>query len=137
MAFNRGYDSVNANSRHLLIKAAEKLLEEEGQYAISARRIAARASVKPPLVHYFFRTIDELLVAVFQASAQEYDKLQKAALASARPLHALWELNNSIPRSRRNSALLALCAIHKKLREEMQKVEERMRLQQFAAVEQF
>jgi TetR/AcrR family transcriptional regulator, regulator of autoinduction and epiphytic fitness len=80
--------------------------------------------------------MDDLLVAVFQASAQRDAKLQSAALASTRPLHALWELNKSIPRCRINIAFIALCAVHEKLRQEMQKVEERARSKQLTALEQ-
>ncbi|MBW8783988.1 MAG: TetR/AcrR family transcriptional regulator [Novosphingobium sp.] len=135
MAFNRGFDSTQTKSRRLLIEAAEALLEEEGQYAISARRIAERAGIKPQLVHYYFRTMDDLLVAVFNSAADQYLELHEAALDSAQPLHAIWQLNSHMPRTRRNMAFIALGTQHPGLRAEMQRSGEMFRAMQIEAVE--
>ena len=40
--------------------AAEQLLLEEGYAAVTSRRVGARAGLKPQLVHYYFRTMDDL-----------------------------------------------------------------------------
>jgi len=119
MVANRGYASTDSRTRQQLIEAASQLLEEEGAHAISARRVAARADLKPQLVHYYFRTMEDLLVAVFRYATEEYMKLHDAALASAQPLRALWELNSNMPNVRRNMAFVALGAIHENLRIEM------------------
>lgn len=76
----------------MLVAAAEQLMQEEGYVAVSARRVAARAGLKPQLVHYYFRTMDELLLDVFDRFAARFLDRQAQALATPRPLTALWEL---------------------------------------------
>ena len=49
--------------------AAEQLLLEEGYAAVTSRRVGAKAGLKPQLVHYYFRTMDDLFVEVFRRHA--------------------------------------------------------------------
>lgn len=90
----------SAPSRALLVAAADSLLIEEGAHAISARRIAERAGLKPQLVHYYFRTMDDLLIAVFRGAQEGYLSRHDVALGTHQPLNALWKLNND-PRGTR------------------------------------
>lgn len=135
MVANRGYASKDTKSRQQLIEAAAQLLEEEGQHAISARRVAERAGLKPQLVHYYFRTMEDLLIEVFELTTTQYLELHDAALASDRPLHSIWDLNSKIPRVRRNMAFVALGAIHDGLRECMRQSGEHFRALQLRAIE--
>ena len=82
----------------MLVEATELLMQEEGYVAVSARRVAARAGLKPQLVHYYFRTMDELLLGVFDRFAARFLDRQAQALDSDRPLTALWDLytDNSV-----------------------------------------
>ena len=50
------------------------------------------AGLKTPLVHYYYRTLDDLLLAFYQRSAARGRRQLEAALASARPLRALWDM---------------------------------------------
>jgi len=68
---------------------------EEGYAAASSRRVAAKAGVKPALVHYYFPSMDELFLAVLREGAEMNLTRQREALAEDRPLHALWQLNNA------------------------------------------
>ncbi|OBB09000.1 TetR family transcriptional regulator [Mycobacteriaceae bacterium 1482268.1] len=68
---------------------------EEGYAAATSRRVAARAGVKPALVHYYFPSMDDLFLAVLREGAETNLVRQREALADRRPLHALWELNNA------------------------------------------
>ena len=92
MATQRRLGAESSRTRASLVEAAELLVQEEGYVAVSARRVASRADLKPQLVHYYFRTMDELLLAVFDRFAQRFLDRQAQALASARPLTALWDL---------------------------------------------
>jgi AcrR family transcriptional regulator len=92
MATQRRLGAESSRTRAQLIEATELLMQEEGYVAVSARRVAARAGLKPQLVHYYFRTMDELLLAVFDRFAERFLDRQTQALASPRPLTALWEL---------------------------------------------
>ena len=92
MATQRRLGAESSRTRAQLIEATELLMQEDGYVAVSARRVAARAGLKPQLVHYYFRTMDELLLAVFRRFAERFLDRQARALASPRPLSALWEL---------------------------------------------
>lgn len=82
-------------TRRALIKATADVMLEEGYAAATSRRVAARAGVKPALVHYYFPSMDDLFVAVFRAGAEATLQRQRNAFAGDRPLHALWELNST------------------------------------------
>src|SRR5690348_14583080 len=66
---------------------------EEGYAAATSRRVAAKAGVKPALVHYYFPSMDDLFVAVLRDKAETNLQRQRQAMAEAEPLHALWQLN--------------------------------------------
>ncbi len=98
-------------TRTALIDATEALLVEEGYAAVSSRKIGEKAGVKPPLIHYYFATIDDLYLAVFRRSVEESIADHQAVLSCDRPLAALWEFSD-VPRSRLGNELVAL-AIHR------------------------
>ncbi|KKW63742.1 helix-turn-helix domain-containing protein [Mycolicibacterium elephantis] len=68
---------------------------EDGYAAATSRRVAARAGVKPALVHYYFPTMDDLYLAVLRAGAEANLAKQRQALVEDQPLHALWRLNST------------------------------------------
>lgn len=135
MVANRGYDSVGAKTRSRLIEAAAELLGEEGYPAISARRIAAHAGLKPQLVHYYFRSMEDLMIAVFHRSTEIYMRLHDEATAAPFPLQAIWELNSRNQESRRVFEFVALTKQYPLLREEMRKTGEGFRARQIALIE--
>ena len=52
--------------RTAFLDAAERLLIEEGRDGISTRRLAREAGLNHGLVHYYFGTVDNLVLAVFE-----------------------------------------------------------------------
>ncbi len=90
------------DSRTRLVEAAEQLMREEGYAAVTSRRVASKAGLKPQLVHYHFRSMDDLFLAVSERGAQQLSEHLDRALASHQPLHSLWELISD-----RNTAVLA------------------------------
>jgi AcrR family transcriptional regulator len=101
MKRSRRLGMENARSRTLLIQAADNILIEEGAHAISARRVAERAGLKPQLVHYYFQSMDDLLIAVFRGAQEDYLRRHKKALAIRQPLNALWKLSSEPKGTRR------------------------------------
>lgn len=93
MTAQRRMGAPDAKNRGVLLDAAEKLLLEEGYAAVTSRRVASRAGLKSQLVHYYFRTMDDLFLALFSRRAEEGLRHQQQLLESERPLHALWEFN--------------------------------------------
>jgi AcrR family transcriptional regulator len=83
----------DAKNRSVLLDAAEQLLLEEGYAAVTSRRVAAKADLKPQLVHYYFRTMDDLFVAVFRRRAEIGLERQAEALTSEKPIQALWRFS--------------------------------------------
>ena len=91
MASDRRIGGPDAKNRGVLLDAAEQLMLEDGYAAVTSRRVAERAGLKPQLVHYYFRTMDELFLEVFRRRAKQGLDAQAQALESAQPLWALWD----------------------------------------------
>jgi AcrR family transcriptional regulator len=81
-----------ADTRSVLLDAAEALLLEEGYAAVTSRRVGERAGVNSALIHYYFESMDGLFVELFRRGAERGLERQAAALQSPQPLWALWEV---------------------------------------------
>jgi AcrR family transcriptional regulator len=79
-------------TRTALLDAAEMLLLEEGYAAVTSRRVGERAGANAALVHYYFESMDGLFVELFRRGAERGLERQAAALQSAQPLWALWDV---------------------------------------------
>ncbi len=86
----RRVGAENSATRALILDATEQLIREEGYAAISTRRVAAKAGLKPSLVHYYFTTTDDLLLAMSRRGAEQSDRMIEEALHSDDPIRALW-----------------------------------------------
>src|SRR5262245_13773024 len=130
----RRIGAESSATRAVLLDATERLMLDEGYAAVSSRRVAAAAAVKPALVHYYFRTMDDLFLAVFQRGAEKNLERQARALASRRPLHALW----AVGRERAGTALMmefiALANHRKAIRAEIASYADRFRRMQLDAL---
>ena len=82
-------------TRVALIDATAQIILDEGYAAATSRRVAAKAGVKPALVHYYFPSMDDLFVAVLRDKAEAILERQREAMAESEPLHALWLLNSA------------------------------------------
>jgi AcrR family transcriptional regulator len=82
-------------TREALIEATAQIMVDEGYAAATSRRVAAKAGIKPALVHYYFPSMDDLLVAVLRDKAETNLQRQRKAMAEAEPLHALWQLSGT------------------------------------------
>ncbi|MFG1929032.1 TetR/AcrR family transcriptional regulator [Mycobacterium sp. NPDC048908] len=83
-------------ARASLIEATAQIMLDEGYAAATSRRVAAKAGVKPALVHYYFPSMDDLFVAVLRDKAEDNLAHQREAIAEAQPVHALWRLNETL-----------------------------------------
>jgi AcrR family transcriptional regulator len=115
------------------VAAAERLLLEEGYAAVTSRRVAARAGLKPQLVHYYFRAMDDLFLAVFQRRAEENLVRFEQAVAEDGSLRALWRHND--PRGVAFMMEFVALANHRKeIRVEIARYAERYRAAQVDAL---
>ena len=130
----RRIGSEDSKTRLQLLDAAELLLLEEGYAAVTSRRVAARAGLKPQLVHYYFRTMDDLFVEVFRRRAEENVARAERAIAADGSLRVLWQLNDDPRGARFNIEFVALANHRKAIRTEIARYAERFRAAQLEAV---
>jgi AcrR family transcriptional regulator len=134
MTTTRRLGTEDSATRAALLDAAQHLLLEEGYAAVTSRRVAARAGLKPQLVHYYFRTMDDLFVALVRRGAEQNLERQARALSSPQPLRALWEFSNDPAGTRVTVELYALANHRKALRAELATYAEQFRRLQIDAL---
>lgn len=110
----RRFGPENSATRTLLLDATERLMLEEGYAAVTTRRVAKEVGLTPALVHYYFKTTDDLLVALYRRSTEHNLAQLTAALSSEKPLQALWELSSDAVRTNLTMEFRAL-ANHRKV----------------------
>jgi TetR/AcrR family transcriptional regulator len=86
----RRFGAENSATRAALVQAGIAVLQEEGATGLTAKRVAEQAGLKPQLVHYYFRTIEDLVIAIVREVGDESLKRTVRAAASDRPLLELW-----------------------------------------------
>lgn len=130
----RRIGAADSKTRVRLVDAAEQLLLEEGYAAVTSRRVGARAGLKPQLVHYYFRTMDDLFTEVFRRRAEENLSRFERAMAADPSLRTLWKLNAD-PRGAAFSIEFVALANHRKaIRAEIARYAERFRAAQLEAL---
>jgi AcrR family transcriptional regulator len=134
MTSARRIGAPDAKNRGLLLDAAEQLMIEEGYAAVTSRRLAHKAGLKPQLVHYYFRTMEELFLEVFRRRAEEGLEVQARALQSPQPLWALWRFGTDPAFTRISMEFMALANHRKEMRAEIAYYAERFREEQRQAV---
>ena len=73
-----------------LLDAAERLLVERGYAAITTRRLAEEAGVNHGLVHYYFGSIENVLVRALERFTERLLVRQRALYASDEPFVEKW-----------------------------------------------
>ena len=134
MASPRRLGAPDAKNRTVLIDAAEQLMLEEGYAAVTARRVAARAGLKHQLVHYYFRAMDDLFLAVFRRRAEQGLERQDQALASGQPLRALWQHSTDTRDTTLVMEFMGLANTREAIRSEIARYAERSRVAQVEAL---
>ena len=134
MASARRIGAPDAKNRGVLLDAAEALMLDEGYAAVTSRRVAEKAGLKPQLVHYYFRTMDELFLAVFRRRAEQGLAYQSHILDCPQPLWALWKFHTESPDTALTMEFAALANHRKDLRAQIAHYAERFRLEQSKAV---
>lgn len=123
----RRIGAENSVTRVLILDATEALIREEGYAAVSTRRVAARAGLKPSLVHYYFPTTDDLFLSLSRRGAEESDQMIAEALQSDDPIRALWGFLTDSSRTAMALEFMALANHRKAIRAHMAEHVESMR----------
>jgi AcrR family transcriptional regulator len=123
----RRMGTESSATRSVLLDHAEQLMISEGYAAVGVRRVAREAGVTPGLIHYYFRTLDDLFLALLRRNAErQLESLQEIA-ASERPLHALWERGTYRDGAAMTTEFIALANHRKAIRSEIAAHAERFR----------
>jgi AcrR family transcriptional regulator len=131
---SRRIGATDSKTRAQLVDAAEELLVEEGYAAVTSRRVAAKAGLKPQLVHYYFRTMDDLYLEVFRSHAEKDLARFERAVARDGSLRALWTLNAGAAAAAFAVEFVALANHRKSIRGEIARYAERFRAAQLDAL---
>jgi AcrR family transcriptional regulator len=130
----RRIGATDSKTRAQLLDAAEQLLLEDGYASVTSRRVGARAGLKPQLVHYYFRSMDELFTEVFRRRADENLARFERAVAADGSLRSLWQLNLDPRGAAFNIEFVALAKHRKAIRAEIASYAERFRASQLQAL---
>jgi len=130
----RRIGSEDSKGRAALLDAAQALMLDEGYAAVTSRRVAARAGLKPQLVHDYFRSMDDLFLALVRRGAERNLDRQASALASPQRLRALWALSSEPAGAAITTEFTALANHRKAIRTEIAAYAERFRCQQAEAL---
>src|SRR5580692_10312144 len=130
----RRIGAADSKTRAQLLDAAEQLLLEEGYAAVTSRRVGAKAGLKPQLVHYYFRTMDDLFLEVFRRRADENLAHFERTVAADDSLRTLWRLNADLRGAAFMTEFVALANHRKSIRTEIARYAERSRSAQLDAL---
>jgi len=107
---------------------------EDGYAAVTSRRVAAEAGLKPQLVHYYFRTMEDLFLALYRRRAEQGFARRAQALLSEQPLWSFWELSREPRGTALTMEFVALANHRKAIRAEIMASAERFRADQLSAI---
>ncbi|MBH0115189.1 TetR/AcrR family transcriptional regulator [Novosphingobium sp. YJ-S2-02] len=119
----------------MILDTTERLLVEIGYGALSTRKVAARAGVTPALIHYYFKTTDDLLVAVYRRAANESRAKQAEAFQQG-GVAAMWHSVSDRQRMALAIEFMAMANHRPAIRAEISKSVERARAEQQRVIEQ-
>jgi len=114
-------------TRSAILDATARIIGEEGYAAVTSRKVASRAGLKSQLVHYYFRTMDELFLALFRRTEERHFERLVGAVSAPNPVRALWALAIDSDAPRLTSQFTALAAQHEEIRTEVARSAERVR----------
>jgi AcrR family transcriptional regulator len=131
---SRKLGAESSATRAALVAAAQKLIMDEGYAAVTSRRVASVAGLKPQLVHYYFRSMDDLLLEVLRLSFEQAVELLEDMLNTDQPLRALWAFSSDPRGIGFTSEFHALAARNETIRAELARCGETLREMQTQAI---
>jgi AcrR family transcriptional regulator len=87
VAVRPGYETEQA-----LLDAAERLLVDVGAAGITTRRVAEEAGANHGLVHYYFGSVEQLLVRVLERFTERLIERQRQMYAADMPFVEKWRM---------------------------------------------
>ncbi|MCX4097963.1 TetR/AcrR family transcriptional regulator [Nocardia sp. alder85J] len=138
MTTPRRMGTEQSKTRHQLLDIVERLMLEEGYAAVGIRRVAREAGVTPPLVHYYFQTLDDLFIAALERRAEQLLTRQAQILESTEhPLQVMWELAGQPAGITLTNEFAALSAHRKNIRSHLAEYARRYRALQVTVLTRY
>jgi AcrR family transcriptional regulator len=134
MASSRRRGGENSATRAELIEAAAALIREQGYAALTSRTLAGRLGLSRQIVHYYFKSIDDLCIALVQQGAAQTQARLDQAMNSPEPLRAVWEICHDPEQASLSLELNALAHRRPAVRAEVKKFAEQFRQMQTRAL---
>jgi AcrR family transcriptional regulator len=130
----RKLGTEDSETRTLILNAAEQLMQEEGYAAVTSRRLGVKAGINSQLVHYYFRSMDNLFLELWRRYTEENIARQAQAFLSPHPLRTLWESAIDQRNTTLGAEIMALARHKKDLRSEIARTSEAFRRLQASAL---
>jgi TetR/AcrR family transcriptional regulator len=131
---SRRFGSETSSTRGQLLEAAAVVMANEGYAAVTSRRVAAQAGLNRALVHYYFRTMDDLFIALLRHRTEQALAEQARALQSDQPLWALWDLYRNAAGAPLTMEFVALANHRKAIRAEIAETVGRFRAEELTVL---
>ena len=125
----------SAKTRAQLVEAAAQILRDEGHAALTARRLAERVGLKRQIVHYYFRTIEDLLLAVARREGDDFQRRFSEAIQTPEPLKSILDL--VVDATAMTYEFVALALRRKPIAEEMRRMVEKLRKDETEALARY
>lgn len=84
----------DASIRFKLLDATEQVIARDGYPAVTSRSVGSEAGVDQKLVYYYFRNMEELVVATFHRRSVTFLATLEEMAATASAVRTLWELSS-------------------------------------------
>ena len=84
----------DAAVRFRLLDATERVIARDGYPAVTSRNVGQEAGVDQKLVFYYFRTMEELVVATFHRRSETFLTQLKEIAASDKPISRIWAVSS-------------------------------------------
>jgi AcrR family transcriptional regulator len=117
----------NSAIREQLMDGVETVMIEQGYGALTARNVAERVGLKHQLVYYYFHSMDELLLTAYRRRTGQVMARTEQAIASPRPLQALWDAHSDPVQAALTVEYMALANHNDAIRAETIEFGERLR----------
>jgi AcrR family transcriptional regulator len=104
-------------TRKLILDATEQLMIEEGYAAVSSRRVAQELGLNAATVHYYYRTTDDLFIALHRRMTDRQLQELGDELGSDEALETFWKFQSGWEQTSLGVEFLALSNHRKAIRD--------------------
>jgi AcrR family transcriptional regulator len=111
----------------MIFAATRQLMLDEGYAAVTTRRVAKVAGLTSALVHYYFATTDDLIVALYRKASEDFHLALMDVANAERPIEALWALYTDAQISALGVEFMAMANHRKALQAELVRLGEHSR----------